>query len=300
MRKANMSFDLDLYLRREKERVDRALIDFLPQGGPEEILSAMRYSLEAGGKRLRPILTLATAETLGSADDGVMEVACALEMIHTYSLIHDDLPAMDDSDLRRGKPTCHRIYGDAMAVLAGDGLLTLAFALLTSYAAAQGREKKGLRMMAETAAAAGINGMIGGQVLDLRAEGTTPKAEQIRDIMELKTGALLRAAVRCGALAADASNRQLEALDSYARHLGTAFQIVDDLLDLESTAEELGKPVGADLERAKATFPAHYGRKEARRMAEDLHRRAVAALSELERPAEILEALADKLVYRKN
>ncbi len=289
---------IDQYLAEKKETVNKALQERLPASGPEAVRNAMRYSLEAGGKRLRPILTLAAAETLGKDEKEVIDIACALEMIHTYSLIHDDLPAMDDSDLRRGKPTCHKVYGDALAVLAGDALLTLAFEIVARYGLRAGRAEKAVKIGSELGRAAGVSGMIGGQVLDLEAEGGKPSLEEIEAISAKKTGALLRASVICGAVAADAGEKELKLLDRYSSSLGTAFQIIDDLLDIESTAEELGKPTGADRDRLKATFPAVLGPVKARSKAEELYNEAIAALEGLERPVELLSALARKLVFR--
>lgn len=291
--------EFELYLEHKRERVNRALDRLLPKiKQPAAVYEAMRYSVASGGKRLRPILTLAAAETLEVDCEQVIDAACAVELIHTYSLIHDDLPAMDDSDLRRGKPTCHRVYGEAVAILAGDALLTLAFELLARFGLEGGRERSALLISAELAAAAGVEGMIGGQVLDLQAEGSALTLEELERMHSLKTGALLRAAVRTGALAADAGRTQLEALSGYASCLGLAFQIVDDLLDLEGTAAELGKTPGSDLERAKCTHPALLGASASRLRAESLYFDAIAHLDTLDRPAEILRQLAHRLVYR--
>ncbi len=292
--------DIDQYLEEKRNIVNFALKKTLPQSGPEKVLEAMNYSLEAGGKRLRPILTLAVADTLGSKDESVIDVACALEFVHTYSLIHDDLPAMDDSDLRRGKPTCHRVYGDAIAVLAGDALLTYAFEVLSMYGRQKGYAEKALKIMFELSNAAGVTGMIGGQVLDLEAEGKELTPGEVENISVMKTGALLRAAVVCGAIASDATADELEILGAYASNIGTAFQITDDLLDLESNVEELGKPVGADHERYKPTYPAVLGPEESKRKAKIFYDQAIASIGYLERPVELLNELAKKLVFRKN
>ena len=259
--------DFTEYLGKQRERVNRALERLLPTRQPEIIYEAMRCSVEAGGKRLRPILTLAAAETFGADCDAVMEIACAVELIHTYSLIHDDLPAMDNSDLRRGKPTCHCVFGEAVAVLAGDALLTYAFELVARYGLERGCAREALQIGAELARSAGVAGMIGGQVLDLQAEGRVLELNELEQLDSLKTGALLQAAARCGALAAKATPAQLQALTGYASRLGLAFQIVDDLLDRESTAAELGKPAGSDQALAKATYPALLGEDAARRRA---------------------------------
>lgn len=290
--------DIDLYLDRKKEKVNEALNLILDGTGAGAVAEAVRYSVIAGGKRLRPILALATAETLEAEEEAVIHVACALEFIHTYSLIHDDLPAMDDSDLRRGRPTCHRVYGEAAAILAGDALLTLAFETLSVYGMKEGYAERSLRIINELSEAAGVKGMIGGQALDLEAEGEQPTPAVVEEIASKKTGALLKAAVRCGAIAADASAPELETLTKYALSLGTAYQIVDDLLDREGTTAELGKPAGADSGKSKATYPAALGSKEARIKAEKLYGEAVSALQDLGRPTELLTALAGKLVFR--
>lgn len=292
---------LDRYLQEERERINRALDRFLPAAAhPPAIYEAMRYSVAAGGKRLRPLLTLAVARTLGADAEAALPFACAVELIHTYSLVHDDLPAMDDSDLRRGKPSCHRVFGEAVAILAGDALLTLAFELVCRGGLEQGRGKEALAIGAELAAAGGAGGMIGGQVLDLEAEGSFPDVEELERINRLKTGALIRAAVRCGAIVAGAGPRELEALSGYGSRLGLAFQIVDDLLDREGDAAELGKQPGADQARAKSTYPALLGAAEARRRVEKLYQEALAFLDQLGRPAETLRDLARRLVYRKS
>jgi geranylgeranyl diphosphate synthase type II len=291
--------DLEKYLEGKTDAVNRALMLSMPTGGPALITAAMRYSIDSGGKRLRPVLTLATAEALGAEDSAVMDVACALELIHTYSLIHDDLPAMDNSDLRRGVPTCHRVYGDAIAVLTGDALLTLAFERIARFGSINGNAEKAIKILALMAESAGAKGMIGGQTLDLLAEGKDLTLEEVKTVAALKTGALLQAAVVCGAIAAGASEIEQTLLRRYALAIGTAFQIVDDLLDYESTTEELGKPTGADQAREKATYPALLGPLEARRHVEALHGEALAALEKLDCPTELLAALAGKLVYRK-
>lgn len=290
--------NIDHYLAEKKALVNRALLKCLPDTGPEAVREAMRYSLEAGGKRLRPVLALAAAETLDCKEEEVIDAACALELIHTYSLIHDDLPAMDDSNLRRGRPTCHKVYGEAVAVLAGDALLTLAFEVIARYGLKAGRAEKAVRIGSELAKAAGVTGMIGGQILDLEAEGKELTLPEIETVSAMKTGALLKASVICGAMAAGAGDRELGLLGRYASKLGTAFQVVDDLLDVEGSAEELGKPTGVDQERFKPTFPAVMGPEAARSKAESLYQEAVAALEPLERPVELLSGLAHKLVYR--
>lgn len=289
---------IDLYIEQKRNIINQAIRRYLPQSGPSTVIDAISYSLGAGGKRLRPILVIAAAETIGAEESSVIDVACALEFIHTYSLIHDDLPAMDNSNLRRGKPTCHCVYGEAIAILAGDALLTRAFEIMAIYGMQEGREKKAIRIIAELANAAGVAGMIGGQVLDLEAEGSVPALAEIERIAMLKTGALLKAAIMSGAIVADASEKQQESLAAYADNIGPAFQIVDDLLDYESTTETLGKPAGADEIRSKANYPALFGSAEARKKAEELYALAVASLEDLNRPTELLSELARIMVYR--
>lgn len=270
----------------------------MPQAVPSSIYEAMRYSIEAGGKRLRPVLVIAVAETMGLEEDSLVDLAVSLEYIHTYSLIHDDLPAMDNSDLRRGKPTCHCVYGEAIAILAGDALLTLAFEMVAKYGSQDGKTEKALRIIKELARAAGAAGMVGGQVLDLEAENIRPDIKRIYNISEMKTGALLRASVLCGAIAAGATSGEEKALTIYAENIGTAYQIVDDLLDCESTVEVLGKPTGADQFRSKATYPALLGMEEAKKRAENLYTQALIALNDIKRPTFLLESLAGKMVFR--
>jgi geranylgeranyl diphosphate synthase type II len=291
--------DIKLYLEQERDRINRVLENSLaPAEEPSAVLEAMRYSVSAGGKRLRPLLTLAAAKTLGEESEQVLEVACAVEYIHTYSLIHDDLPAMDDSNLRRGKPACHRVFGEAVAILAGDALLTMAFERLALYGLKSGRERAALMISSDLAQASGAAGMIGGQALDLQAERRALNAEELERMHSLKTGAMIKAAVRCGALASEATAAELRALTGYGACLGLAYQIVDDLLDRERGAEELGKPAGADQIRAKATYPALLGDTAARQRAETLHHDSLVHLKSLGRPAEILQGLADCLIFR--
>ncbi len=292
--------NIDQYLQEKRGIINAALLKQLPDQAPSSLSDAMRYSLEAGGKRLRPILTIAAAETISEIDDSIVNLACALEYIHTYSLIHDDLPAMDDSNLRRGVPTCHCVYGDAMAILAGDALLTLAFATVACYGQMEGNATKAAEIATQLSEAAGMNGMIGGQVLDLEAEGKDLTVQEVERISELKTGALLRASVICGGIAAGAAESELGKLKIYADNIGTAFQIIDDLLDCEGTTEELGKPTGADLEKAKATYPALLGTVKAREKAIELYEKSIIAVKELKYDTEILEGIARKIIERKS
>src|SRR5439155_5109953 len=246
----------------------------------------------AGGKRIRPILCMEAARAVSDVAEGVARAACALELVHTYSLIHDDLPALDNDDYRRGKLTCHKVFGEAMAILAGDALLTLAFQVLASLEDASHDRK--VRMLAELATSAGtVGGMIGGQVADLEGEGKTPDAQLLESIHRAKTGALLRASVRMGAIYAGADDRQLSAISSYGEHIGLAFQIVDDMLDVEQSTEALGKTAGKDAQQQKITFPAVYGLAESRRMAENERLSAHEALEMFGIRAERLRELAD-------
>jgi geranylgeranyl diphosphate synthase type II len=257
----------------------------------------MRYSLFAGGKRIRPLLCIAAAESISDAPIGVERAACALELIHTYSLIHDDLPALDNDDLRRGLPTCHIKFGEAMAILTGDALLTLAFEVLSRLDTIDAIRK--VALIEELARASGtVGGMIGGQVHDIEGEGKRPDAKLLESIHRAKTGALLRASVRMGAIYAQADDAQLAALTSYGEHTGLAFQIVDDILDVEQTSEDLGKTAGKDAAQQKITFPAVYGVEASRRMAEEHRLAAHLALDRLDERAERLRELADLIVRR--
>lgn len=257
-------------LRYRSQMVNEALDELLPAAGeyPPVIHEAMRYSLFAGGKRLRPVLALATAEILGGSTGDIMPAACALELIHTYSLVHDDLPAIDNDDLRRGMPTCHNKFGEAVAVLAGDALLTMAFELI-ARSPARGRitPDRILRVVAEVASAAGTSGLIGGQVVDVISAADRVDRETLAFIHRKKTGAMYRVSVRTGAILSGCGPEDLERLTGYAEHLGMAFQITDDILDIVGDEEKMGKPAGSDLKNNKATYPALYGMDEARRMA---------------------------------
>ncbi len=287
------------YLAERRQRVDHALDRLIPAAAthPGTIHAAMRYSLFAGGKRIRPLLAIAAAEALGT-EAGAELPGCAVECVHAYSLIHDDLPALDNDDFRRGRPTCHKVYGEAMAILAGDALLTAAFKILAELdPAAENRAA----MIAELAAAAGsVEGMIGGQVADLEAEGKSVTAERLHYIHRAKTGALIRASVRLGALFGNAAPDAYRALGEYGRHIGLAFQIVDDVLDVVSTSEELGKTAGKDVKQGKATFPAFYGLEESRRRARQRLDAALAAIEDFGAPAWGLRRIAERIVSRTN
>jgi len=288
------------YLAQQQKLVDAELDRLVPPETtlPETIHRAMRYSLFAGGKRIRPILCIEAARTIADEVTGIMAAACSLELIHTYSLIHDDLPALDNDDYRRGKLTNHKVFGDAMAILAGDSLLTLAFQVLAQLNAADCTKA---RLIGELAVAAGtVGGMIGGQVADLEGENKTPTAELLETIHRAKTGALLRASLRMGATAAGANETQYEALSRYGEHVGLAFQIVDDILDVEESSEALGKTAGKDAAQHKITFPAVYGLEKSRAMAHQECARAHAVLECFGERAQRLHELADLIVHRKS
>ena len=297
-----MAFDLDRYMKERAALVEDALARQVPaSAGPASRLAeAMRYSLLAGGKRLRPVLVLAAGEAVGGAREAVLGFACAIEMIHTYSLIHDDLPCMDDDDLRRGRPTNHKVYGEAIATLAGDGLLTDAFGVLAAAATTDARVPAGVvvTVVAELAAAAGSPGMVGGQVIDLLSEGQHLSVKELEYLHSRKTGALIEAAVCCGARLAGAAEAQLAALRQYAQALGLAFQVADDLLDVEASAADLGKRTHKDEARGKATYPALLGVARSRELARQLADQACQALQEFDEKAAPLRALAVFAVER--
>jgi geranylgeranyl diphosphate synthase type II len=295
---ANPAFDLESYLKKCTAAVNRALEDFLPPATckPATIHRAMRYSLFAGGKRLRPALCLAAAQACGGSWPQAMPLACAVECIHTYSLIHDDLPAMDNDDYRRGKLTNHKVFGEGIAVLAGDALLTEAFAVAGRAAATP---RYSLReMLQELWDAAGSRQLIAGQVADLEGEGKKISAAQLKYIHERKTAALLRCSVRLGGMSANAAPAQLQALGQFGRNVGLAFQIIDDILDVTQTSEHLGKTAGKDTRAQKATYPAIIGLDESRKLAGRLTSRAFAALRIFQGRARALEALAGHLLRR--
>ena len=296
-----MSFDLAAYLKERREVVNRALDRFLPPADtfPTSIHEAMRYSVFAGGKRLRPILVIGAAEVAGGAIEPVLPTACAFELIHTYSLIHDDLPAMDDDDFRRGRPTSHKVFGEAVAILAGDALFTLGVRLLAESFLVGAADPALLpQLLAEVTDAAGTPGMIGGQVVDIESEGRVVSPDVLEYIHTHKTGALIRAAVRSGVLLSGASAEARQALTSYGERLGLAFQIVDDILDLEGDQETMGKAVGSDQRKKKVTYPDLHGLEPARRMATDLIREAKDPLDLFGDKATPLRALADFILAR--
>jgi geranylgeranyl diphosphate synthase type II len=297
-------FDFDAYLKERAALIERALVQKVAEsnGPASRLFEAMRYSLLAGGKRLRPVLAMAACEAVGGNSDAALGFACAIEMIHTYSLVHDDLPCMDDDDLRRGRPTNHKVYGEAMATLAGDGLLTDAFKVIARAAFSPSHKVApavALETIAELAEAAGSDGMVGGQVIDLLGEGKSKTLEELEELHGRKTGALFLASVRGGARMGGANAAQIESLDAYARALGLAFQVVDDLLDIQGTAEQMGKRTQKDSERGKATYPAILGIERSIDLARQLESRAHHALASFDGRAVALRELATFVVERK-
>ena len=292
--------NLKAYLRSRQKQIDRALDRYLPKTNvkPATLHKAMRYSLFAGGKRLRPILCLAAAEACRGKISNALPLACALECIHTYSLVHDDLPSMDNDDYRRGRPTCHKVFGDGIAVLAGDALLTIAFEIVSMAKPARRYDMSTL--LREIAVAAGSQRLIAGQVADLEAEGRDVKRDQLRFIHENKTAAILKSSVRLGAMSANADAKKLRAITQFGRALGLAFQVVDDILDVTQTSEVLGKSAGKDIAARKATYPAVIGLEKSRAEARRLTRQAHDALSVFRSgDAEPLHCLANYLLERE-
>ncbi len=296
--------DIHRYLQEKKERVDSALERYLPK--KEELTSnlyrAMHHSLFAGGKRIRPILSIASFEAAGGKGERILPFACALEMIHTYSLIHDDLPAIDNDDYRRGKPTCHKVFGEAIAILAGDGLLTEAFRLMTS------RPEKDpslsddalvLDVINEVGQAAGVSGMVGGQVVDIESEGKAVDLPTLQYIHTHKTGAMILASVRVGAKLGSATEVHLKALTRYGESLGLAFQIADDVLNVEGQAALMGKSTGSDLDKGKATYPSVLGVEESKVRSKELVEMAVDALKLLGSEADPLREIARFVIARE-
>jgi geranylgeranyl diphosphate synthase type II len=291
-------------------RIDEGLSRYLPipPEYPRVLYEAMRYSLDAGGKRLRPILTLAAAETVAGTGSSAQEAiedalpaACAVELIHTYSLIHDDLPAMDDDSLRRGRPTNHVVYGEGMAILAGDGLLTEAFALLAAEPRDPALAARKIRTIQTVAVAAGGCGMVGGQAIDLLAVGSSTFDQcSLQDMHARKTGALIRAAAVAGAIMGGGSDEEIRAVDQYGRHLGLAFQIVDDILDVEGDAKDLGKTAGKDAKAGKPTYPSTFGLDASRRLAAERHDDAIAALRSSQLHESRLADIAAWVIKRTN
>ncbi len=279
--------------------IEVELNNLLPasSAAPEKVHQAIRWSVFAGGKRFRPALLLATGQTFGAAITHLIKTACAFEMIHTYSLIHDDLPSMDDDDLRRGRPTCHIRFGEATAILAGDALQTLAFRTIAEDEQLDVVTR--LSLISELSRASGTpEGMVAGQGLDMEAEARQVNAKELEEIHRHKTGALIVAAARCGAIIGKANDNELEAIASYGSHLGLLFQITDDLLDVTASAEDLGKTPGKDAQSRKATYPALYGMEETRAAAAHAHRAACEALNKIDRPTSPLRDIADFILNR--
>jgi geranylgeranyl diphosphate synthase type II len=293
-------FDLASWLTARTRDVDRALDRLLPKASakPATIHKAMRYSLFAGGKRMRPALVLAAAEACGGGIEAAMPLACAVECIHTYSLIHDDLPGMDNDDMRRGKPTNHKVFGEGIAILAGDALLTQAFEIAAS--ATESKRYGSREIVLEIAKASGSLQLIAGQVADLEGEGRKISRAQLRYIHERKTSALLACSVRLGGMSAGCTPAQLAALTDFGYHVGLAFQVIDDILDVTQTSEELGKTAGKDVKAGKATYPSIVGLEKSRAIAAQLTAKAEAALKPFRGRAVALEAISDHLLRRKS
>ena len=297
--------DIDRYLREKKETVDSALERYFPKemGFPTSIHKAIRHSLFAGGKRIRPILSMAAYEAAGGEGRGVLPFACALEMIHTYSLIHDDLPAMDDDDYRRGKPTCHKVFGEGIAILAGDGLLTEAFRLMADPSVLNNlscSERVVLDVVHEVAEAGGVSGLVGGQVVDIESEGKKVDLPTLQYIHTHKTGALIRVSVRAGAKLAGVQEERLKAFTRYGERVGLAFQIADDILNVEGNVSLLGKQTGSDLSRGKATYPLLFGLEESKRKSKELVELSIDALAPFGSEADPLREIAQFVVARES
>lgn len=293
------SFDLKSYLSSKREHINEAL-DSIFANTSSKIVKAMKYSLMAGGKRIRPVLCVAAAETVGGQSQDVIRAACALEMIHTYSLIHDDLPAMDNDEIRRGQPTCHVAFDEATAILAGDALLTLAFEVLSSIEFIQENHVLNWMNVIHTlSTAAGYKGMIEGQMQDMAGEGHLLCLEELENMHALKTGALIEASVTVGAILAKGSLDQIQQLKMYAKNIGLAFQVTDDLLDVEGDPNVMGKDVGSDQARSKSTYPALLGIEQSKQFAKKLVNNALKALDYFDNKAHPLRAIAYYIVDRK-
>jgi len=298
------NFDLHSYLASKRKQVNAALYEILDilqdPNNSSRIINAMTYSLMAGGKRIRPILCLAAAEAVGGRAEDAIKSACSLEMIHTYSLIHDDLPAMDNDDLRRGKPTCHIAFDEATAILAGDALLTLAFQILSSVETKnKDYSSKWLYIIHSIALAAGYNGMIGGQMKDIASEGNLLNLDDLKGMHALKTGALINASVCSGAMLGNASPEQIEQLGHYSKNIGLAFQVADDILNVEGDPALMGKAVGTDKSRKKNTYPSILGIKESKEFARNLVYAALQALDKFDNRFDPLRAIACYIIERK-
>jgi geranylgeranyl diphosphate synthase type II len=293
------SFDLNAYLSSKRQQINTALDSMFPDTS-RKIAKAMKYSLMAGGKRLRPILCLAAAETVGGKSQDVIRTACAIEMIHTYSLIHDDLPAMDDDELRRGQPTCHAAFDEATAILAGDALLTMAFELLSSIESTQENQALDLIHVIHTLSrAAGYQGMIEGQMKDMAAEGESLDLKDLEKMHALKTGALIEASVTAGAILGKGNLFQIQQLKIYAKNIGLAFQVTDDILNIEGDPKIMGKNVGSDQIRLKSTYPLVLGMEQSKKFAKKLVSDGLKALEYFDTNAQSLRAIANYVVDRK-
>ena len=296
-----MSKKIEQYLEEKKCLVEQALQKCMPEptGLACEVIKSMHYTLFAGGKRIRPILCMAGAEAVGGPPDNVLPVACAIELIHSYSLIHDDLPAMDNDDFRRGKPTNHKVFGEAVAVLAGDGLLTLAFNLMARYGLEKQRKKTVLlRVIDLIASAAGCKGMVGGQVVDITYEGKDPDPTVVEYIHRHKTGALIAASVTAGTILAGGTEEEVRAINRYGQEIGLVFQIADDILNIEGAKDVLGKGTGSDQERGKVTYPSVFGLSESKHIQKQLVDQAIEFLNEFDHRAQPLRDLARYVITR--
>lgn len=293
------SFDLNSYLSSKRKQINQAL-DSIFANTSSKIVKAMKYSLMAGGKRIRPVLCVAAAETVGGPNQDVIHAACALEMIHTYSLIHDDLPAMDNDDIRRGQPTCHMAFDEATAILAGDALLTLAFEVLSSTEFVQDNHVRNwMKVINTLSTAAGYKGMIEGQMQDMAGEGHLLCLEDLENMHALKTGALIEASVKVGAILGKGSPVQIQQLKTYSKNIGLAFQVTDDLLDVEGDPNVMGKDAGSDQARSKSTYPALLGIEQSKQFAKKLVNNALKALDYFDNKAQPLRAIAYYIVDRK-
>lgn len=294
-------FNLKSYLNKKVKQVNGVLQDILQESSnSSRILKAMKYALMAGGKRIRPVLCIAAAEAVGNESPNVLKAACALEVVHTYSLIHDDLPAMDDDDLRRGKPTCHIAFDEATAILAGDALLTLAFQILSSIECKTRIDMvRLLRIIHTISSAAGYKGMIEGQMRDLSSENSRLDIEDLSTMHALKTGALIEASVNTGILLGGGSEKQIQQLGIYATNIGLAFQVTDDILNVEGDAELMGKAIGTDEIRNKSTFPSLLGINESKIFKKKLINNALQALDNFDSRSDPLRAIASYIIERK-
>lgn len=296
----SIMFDLDNYIKVKNSTINLSLADILRLNpDSERLVAAMEYSLMAGGKRIRPVLCLAAAEAVGGRTEDALPAACALEMIHTYSLIHDDLPAMDDDDLRRGQPTNHVAFDEATAILAGDALLTLAFQTLSSIRPADpGQALKWLKVIQHTSQAAGYQGMIQGQMLDMIAEDRHLSLDELESMHALKTGALIEASLYCGAVIGGGTESQIELLTTYANSIGIAFQVTDDILNVEGDPQVMGKAVGTDKLRHKSAYPSVLGLEKSKKFAQSLIKEALYAIESFDNNSDPLRAIAAYIIQR--